>query len=152
MGFAVVAEEVQRLADSSAQAAEDVAGTVKAFRAQIAEVGITMAAGRGKVRGVEGVAHAAAAALENIVNAVDEVEHAGRQVSRDATGNLKAAQAIQRAIAEVASQARSHAGSSDQVMAAAEAQGASTEEMAAQAAELNQAAERLRALGQGFKV
>ena len=57
MGFAVVAEEVQRLADSSAQAAEDVAGTVKAFRAQIAEVGITMAAGRGKVRGVEGVAH-----------------------------------------------------------------------------------------------
>ncbi len=118
MGFAVVAEEVQRLADSSAQAAEDVAGTVKAFRAQIAEVGITMAAGRGKVRGVEGVAHAAAGALENIVNAVDEVEHAGRQVSRDATGNLKEAQAIQRAIAEVASQARSHAGSSDQVMAA----------------------------------
>ena len=51
-----------------------------------------------------------------------------------------------RAIAEVASQARSHAGSSDQVMAAAEAQGASTEEMAAQAAE------RLRALVQGFKV
>lgn len=152
MGFAVVAQEVRELADSSGQAAEEVAQHLKVVRQQVAQVVETMAAGRAKVRGVEEVAQGAARALEAIVAAVADVEEAARRVAAEAAENLKAAQDVRRLLREVARAAHAHASSSQQVTAAAEEQGAATQEMAARASELSQAAERLRALVKGFRV
>lgn len=152
VGFAVVAEEVRQLADSSARAAEDVTRTLQGVRTQVAEVTGTMSSGRTKVRGVEAVAQGAAGALEDIVQAVGQIEAAAKGVAREARENLEAAERIRGELERASEAAQAHASSSEEVTAAAEEQGASTEEMAAQASRLSDAAERLRSLVQGFRI
>ena len=152
LGFAVVAEEVRQLADSSSRAAGEVTETLNTVRTQVTQVSATMTAGRAKVRGMESVAKGAARALEEIIRGVKEIEQAATQVAAEATNNLTAAQRIKEQVAGASEAAQSHASSSETVTAAAEEQGASTEEMAAQANRLTEAAEHLRALVTGFRV
>jgi methyl-accepting chemotaxis protein len=142
-GFAVVAEEVRHLADSSARAAEDVTKTVQFIRNQVREVSNTMQLGTGKVRGIEGVAGAAARALDDIGAAVHEVRTAAAVVSDQAALNRTIVDQLAGKTAEVATSASEHASASQQVTAAAEEQSASTEEMAAAAGDLLQGATRL---------
>jgi methyl-accepting chemotaxis protein len=142
-GFAVVAEEVRRLADSSSAAAEDVAKTVEFIRRQIRDVSATMEVGSAKVTGVEGVAHAAANALDEIAHAVDEVHEAASAVAHEAERNREIVAELGTRTAQVAQSANEHAAASEEVTAAAEEQSASTEEMAAAAGELLQGAHRL---------
>ena len=129
-GFAVVAEEVRRLADSSAHAAENVTKTVEFIRRQVREVSATMEIGSAKVGGVEGVAHAAASALNDIARAVEDVHAAASQVAREADANRKIVDALGERTMQVAQSANEHAAASQEVTAAAEEQSASTEEMA----------------------
>jgi methyl-accepting chemotaxis protein len=142
-GFAVVAEEVRRLADSSSAAAENVAKTVEFIRRQIRDVSATMEVGSAKVTGVEGVAHAAANALDEIAHAVDEVHEAASAVAHEAERNRAITDELGTRTAQVAQSANEHAAASEEVTAAAEEQSASTEEMAAAAGELLQGAHRL---------
>ena len=151
-GFAVVAEEVRQLADSSAQAADQVTDSVQAIRRQTSEVASTMVAGRSKVGRLGAVATGAARALEEIVKGVQEIEQAAQQVTTEAVANLQAAREVGTVLRGVAAAASQHAASAEEVTAAAEEQGASTEEMAAQANQLTQFAERLKKLAEGFKV
>lgn len=151
-GFAVVAQEVKQLADSSGAAAEEVAGHLRVVRQQVAEVAATMTDGRAKVSGIEGVAQGAARALEAIAGSIADVEEAASQLADRAAANVGAVEQIRSVLAEVAEAAHTHASASEQVTAAAQEQGAATEQMAAQAGELSQAAQRLRALVQGFRV
>jgi methyl-accepting chemotaxis protein len=152
LGFAVVAQEVKQLADSSGAAAEEVAGHLRVVRQQVAEVAATMTDGRAKVSGIEGVAQGAARALEAIAGSIADVEEAAAQLADRAAANVGAVQEIQTVLSEVAEAAHAHASASEQVTAAAQEQGAATEQMAAQAGELSQAAQRLRALVKGFRV
>ena len=150
-GFAVVAEEVRRLADSSATAAEDVAKTVRHIRHQVQQVVGTMDVGSTKVQGIEGVALAAARALEEISSAVKEVHDAAEAVAREVAANQAIVEQLEHRTREVSQSAGEHAASSEEVTAAAEEQTASTEEMAAAAGNLLQGATRLTALMQEFK-
>lgn len=150
-GFAVVADEVRNLADSSARAAEDVAKTVKVIREQIRDVASTMEVGTKKVSGIEGVAAAAAAGLEAISTAISEIEAAAAQVAAEAVRNSKVVDDVSHTTAQVAMAANEHASSSEEVTAAAEEQSASTEEMASSASELLQGANRLTDLVSAFK-
>ena len=150
-GFAVVAEEVRRLADSSSSAAEDVAKTVQFIRNSVREVSDTMDVGSAKVQGIEGVATAAARALEEIAKAVQEVHTAAGEVVREAEANRRIVSQLGERTQEVSQAATEHASASEEVTAAAEEQTASTEEMAAAAGDLLQGATRLTALMQDFK-
>jgi methyl-accepting chemotaxis protein len=150
-GFAVVAEEVRRLADSSAAAAEDVATTVRFVRQQTQQVVGTMEVGTAKVQGIEGVAIAAATALEEISRAVGEVHDAAEAVAQEVAANQAIVAQLEHRTREVSQTAGEHAASSEEVTAAAEEQTASTEQMAAAAADLLQGATRLTALMQDFK-
>jgi len=150
-GFAVVAEEVRRLADSSASAAEDVAKTVRFIRNQVQQVVGTMEVGSAKVQGIEGVAVAAARALEEISHAVEEVHDAAEAVAREVAANQAIVEQLEQRTRDVSQTAGEHAASSEEVTAAAEEQTASTEQMAAAAGQLLQGATRLTALMQEFK-
>ena len=150
-GFAVVAEEVRRLADSSAAAAEDVAATVKFIRQQTQQVVGTMEVGSAKVQGIEGVANAAARALEEISLAVQEVHDAAEAVAREVAANQAIVEQLGQRTREVSQSATEHAASSEEVTAAAQEQTASTEQMAAAAGDLLQGATRLTAMMQEFK-
>jgi methyl-accepting chemotaxis protein len=150
-GFAVVAEEVRRLADSSATAAEDVAKTVRYIRNQVQQVAGTMEVGSAKVQGIEGVAVAAARALEEISLAVTEVHDAAEAVAREVAANQAIVEQLGHRTREVSQSAGEHASASEEVTAAAGQQTASTEEMASAAGDLLQGATRLTALMQEFK-
>jgi len=151
VGFSVVAEEVRQLADTSAQAAERVSGTITTIRDHVSAMGETMSAGRARARGVGTVSQGAAEALRQIVTTVREIETESRRVAGQAAQNLTAVDNITQALRSASEAAQSHASSSEEVAAAAQEQGASTEEMAAQAAVLNRAAEHLRSLVKTFR-
>jgi methyl-accepting chemotaxis protein len=150
-GFAVVADEVRGLADSSARAAEDVTKTVKTIRAKVRDVAETMGSGTRKVGGVEGVAAAAASGLDAIAKAIAEVEEAAAVFKSAAEKNREVANQVTHKTAQVAMAANEHASSSQEVTAAAEEQSASTEEMASSASELLQGAQRLTQLVGEFR-
>ncbi len=144
-GFAVVAEEVRRLADSSARAAEEV------IHRQVREVSATMEKGSAKVGGIEGVAHAAANALQDIARAVQEAHSAAGEVTRLAEQNREIVAQLGERTAVVSQTASEHASASEEVTAAAEEQSASTEEMAASASDLLNGAMRLTSAMQEFR-
>lgn len=150
-GFSVVAEEVRRLAESSAHAADEVTKTIEFIRRQIREVAATMEAGSSKVSGIEAVAYSAANALDDIARAVQDVHSAATGVAAEAGQNRRIVDQLGLKATDVSQAAADYASSSEEVTAAAEEQTASTEEMAASAADLLQGATRLTRLMQDFK-
>ena len=146
VGFSVVAEEVRQLAESSSRAADDVSGTIQTIRDHVAEMASTMSRGRSQVRGIGSVSEGAAKALEQIVQAVREVESEANRVAGEATNNLGAVDEIKRELRSASEAAHSHAFASQDVAATVEQQGVSTQEVAARAAELSKVAERLQRL------
>jgi methyl-accepting chemotaxis protein len=151
-GFAVVADEVRKLADGSARAADEVATTVRQIQRQIDSVVTTMEQGFSKVAGVEEAAKGAEGAFEDIVGAVQAVSEAANRVAEAAAQNKAAVLTVDGAVRTVGATAESHAASAQQVSAAAEQQSAATEEMSAASIELLAAADRLKELVSGFRV
>ena len=150
-GFAVVADEVRNLSDSSARAAENVTQTVQVIRQKIREVSATMEVGTTKVRGIEAVAQGASAALGAIEAAVDEVRAAAVRVTEEALRTRTVVDQLGTKTGEVSQTAQEHASASEEVTAAAEQQSASTEEMASAASDLLDAANRLTRLVGDFR-
>jgi methyl-accepting chemotaxis protein len=151
-GFGVVADEMRRLADTSAQAAEDVERSVAQVQERMRGVAATMDLGSAKVSGVEAVAEAAARALEEIIATVGSVRSAAAAVAEQARQSEAVVEELGARTAEAGMAANDNAAASEQVTAAAEEQSASTEEMAAAAAELLQASNRLGALVAEFRI
>jgi methyl-accepting chemotaxis protein len=151
-GFSVVAEEVRKLADGSARAAEEVATAVQHIRDRIEGVASTMHEGTRKVAGVEEVSRGVDVAFEEILAAVEHVRAGAAKVAGTAARNEDVVAAVEASVREVGATAESHAASAEQVSAAAEQQSAATEELSAASSELLNAAERLKELVSGFKV
>jgi len=151
-GFAVVADEVRKLADGSAQAADEIEVAVRGIRRQIETVAATMDRGVTQVAGVEEVSRGAETAFEEINSAVEHVLAAAAAVDGAADENRKAVQTVEENIRAVGTTAESHAASAEEVSAAAEEQSAATEELSAASVELLHAAEKLKELVSEFRV
>jgi methyl-accepting chemotaxis protein len=151
-GFAVVADEVRKLADASGRAAHEVDATVTHIREQIETFVSTMDRGFSKVSGVEEASKGAEAAFEEIVAAVAQVTEAAHRVAQAADTNRSAFETVDDAVRNVGAAAESHAASAQQVSAAAEQQSAATQEMSAASVELLMSADKLKELVSGFRV
>lgn len=151
-GFAVVADEVRKLADGSSRAADEIDVAVRAIRRQIESASATMDRGVTQVAGVEEVSRGAESAFEEIATAVEQVLRAAAAVDAAAEENRKAVQTVEENIRGVGTTAESHAASAEEVSAAAEEQSAATEELSAASVELLHAAERLKELVSEFRI
>jgi len=151
-GFAVVADEVRKLAEGSARAADEVAGIVHEIRSRIEDVAATMERGTEQVADVEEVSKGADAALEQILVAVDGVRGAVGRVAEAVERSQESMRDVDASLAQVSGTAESHAASAQEVSAAAEEQSAATEEMSATSAQLLDSAERMRELVSGLRV
>jgi methyl-accepting chemotaxis protein len=151
-GFAVVADEVRKLADASARASGEVATTVKQIREQIDAYVATMESGFTRVAGVEETSKGAEAAFEEILGAVGQVRDAAQRVAQAADANRSAFETVDDAMRNVGAAAESHAASAQEVSAAAQEQSAATQEMSASSVELLMAADKLKELVSGFRV
>lgn len=150
-GFAVVADEVRQLADSSARAAGEVTQTVEFLRARVRQIAETMQVGTTKVGGIESVAEAVVQGLGTIGTAIAEVQAGATALSRQVVENRDVVGELAERTALVTRAAAEHASSSEEVSAAAEQQSASTEDMAASASGLLDASTRLGKLMEGFR-
>ncbi len=151
-GFAVVAAEIRDLAETSAEGARRIARTVSGLNDQMASVASTVAAGRDRVSGVEGVAEGVTRALAEIVGAIEEVSQAAGTVAREAAAHRELADRLAALGADVARSAQGNARAAQHVNDSAAEQSAATQEIAAAADRLVATADQLTTLVRGFRV
>ena len=151
-GFAVVADEVRKLAEESQGAAAQIAGLIGQIQTETGVVvGVVADGARRTDEGVATVERTRVAfeaigeAVEDVSARVAEIASAIQQIS-DGAGRAGAD------VAEVAGVAESSSASAEQVSAATEQTAASTQELAASAQSLAGTAESLDALVRRFKV
>lgn len=150
-GFAVVADEVRKLAEQSAHSAQQIAELIGNIQNETAKAVQSMEKGTGEVAtGIE-VVNSAGHSFEQIQRSVNDVaaqiEQVSAAVEEMSAGSEQMVQSV-RLITEIA---ETTATGTQNVSAATEEQLASMEEISASASSLANAAERLQNLVATFK-
>jgi len=133
-GFAVVADEVRKLAESATVATKEIAGLIKEVQQTIGEAVTAMAQGTDEVEAGMRQADESGQALKTILSAVESVNQQVKEIS-------SAAQEMDTSATELV-------GAMDSVSAVVEENTASTEEMAAGAGEVSTAIEHIASISE----
>jgi methyl-accepting chemotaxis protein len=143
-GFAIVAEEVRKLAEESGRAAKDVADTISLVRENIAAAVASMDEGEREVRDVGTVAGEADRALGGILDGIRriaEVVAETANVSRDQSATMHSLTTTMTGVQQVALDASARAGAAS---AAAMEQTTSLDGLSATSRQLVALSDRLR--------
>ena len=158
-GFGVVAEEVRRLAQRSAEATREIGALIKSIQGAVdAAIGETEASTLHVATGSE-LAGNARAALEEIVAAIRTTDALARAISQAAANMAAASPAMLQAMAEMASVTQENSAATqemaasssqvlramDEVVSISEQTAASTQEVSASTEEMSASAEELKA-------
>ncbi len=150
-GFAVVAAEVKKLADGSAEAANQIGVMIREIQKEIATVVTTMSAGAEKV--TEGLAVVAEGgdALKEIQSASDEVALQVQEISKSFENQADQAGKVVEAITNIVAVSEENASATQEISASTEELTASMESMVAAARQLEGVAQRLKEASANFK-
>jgi methyl-accepting chemotaxis protein len=179
-GFAVVADEVRKLAERSSRETRQIAELIQQVQAGTHQAVKAMQAGAAKVEQGSEKAELAGHALDGILTAVEHTVHQARQIAsasqamaagaRQVTEAMTSISAVveentaateemsaqssqvAHAIQSIAAVAEEQSASTEEVSASAEEMTAQIEEMSAQAQELSTTAEQLRHLVARFRL
>lgn len=164
-GFAVVADEVRKLAERSGQATSEIAALIEEVRSLVAGATTSMEQANASVmQGVE-KSGAASEALAEILRTVDGLADPVRQAAEGAGAMADITDSAEQAVATVASMTEANTSAADamatsttrvsdevsNVTAAAQEQSASTDELRHHAAEVGKLAAELEDLVRAFK-
>ncbi|MGQ9631438.1 MAG: methyl-accepting chemotaxis protein [bacterium] len=142
-GFAVVAEEVRKLAEDSAQSAEEIDRLIRDILAKLGNAIEVMGAGRERVdRGTE-VAATMGKKLEVIVGAIREIRKVIDTVITISTRQMQERERIYSIMNEVLNTTRKTASGAEEVSSAVEQQAATVQEISSFTEELRNMAEEL---------
>lgn len=151
-GFAVVADEVRKLAEGSAQAAGEIGRIVQKIQAgaqeAVAEVGkakIIVEAQQGAVNHTNTVFQNISKAVEGMVESIQEIAASSEQIN-------SSTQKIAGAVQSIAGVAQENAASAEEVSASSEEQSAAIQEIAASAESLADLAQELQQSVARFKL
>jgi len=133
-GFAVVADEVRKLAERASAATKEIGGLIKGIQATVTEAVAAMGEGAQEVEVGVGRANQAGAALAEILDASEGVYAQAEQAAQAARQMNEAANELVNSV--------------DAVSAVVEENTASTEEMAASSAEVTQAIENIASVSE----
>jgi methyl-accepting chemotaxis protein len=168
-GFAVVADEVRKLAEKSTTATDEIATLIKGIQQTVAEAVAAMDEGAAKVEVGVTRANQAGESLVNILQAseavnqqVEQIAAAAQQMTASAAGLMTAMDTVSAVVEENTASTEEMAASSGEVAraiegvasvseennAATEEVSASTEEMNAQVEEVTASAQSLSAMAQ----
>ena len=179
-GFAVVADEVRKLAERSSLATKEIAGLVKSIRSTVSEAVSAMKASADEVEAGVVKANSAGEALESLLASADSVfkqaEEAGKGAAKvniaarelieavdsvsavieentAATEEMSAnSNELSQAIENIASVSEENSASVEEVSASTEEVSAQVEEVSASAASMNEMAEKLQEVVQRFRL
>lgn len=151
-GFTVVAEEVRKLAEQSATAAEQIGALIGNIQKETESAVVSMHEGLEHVQQGQKRVDSAGTAFSDILQTVDEV-NSGAAVAEGTLKNLQVSiQKIKESFAVVDRAAKAIGNASQNVSAATEEQSAGMEEIAASSRTLAGFAEELQKAARKFKV
>ncbi len=130
-GFAVVAEEVKKLADGSAEAANQIGVMIRQIQKEISTVVTTMGAGAQKVTEGLTVVNEGGQALNEIQSASDEVEAQVQEISKSFENQADQAGRVVEAITNIVAVSEENASATEEISASTEELTASMESMVA---------------------
>jgi methyl-accepting chemotaxis protein len=146
LGFAVVADEIRKLAGESAQAAKVIANTVQRVRDDIGAAVQSMDTTAREVTDAGTIAREATSALSAMVEGIARIAQHSDDVAVLADSQATLAADAVSAFDALDAAAQGASGSAGSAADAARAQRASIEELSRSAAQLSQAAARMRAV------
>ena len=150
-GFAVVAEEIRKLAGESAQAAKAIAATVQNVRQDIAGAVDAMEGTAREVAGAGGIAREATQALGAMVDGIARISDRSQQAAVLARSQASLAASVVGAFATVDNVAQRAAGGAQRAAEAAAGQRLSITELSRSAEQLSETAARLRGAVQRYQ-
>ena len=150
-GFAVVAEEIRKLAGESAQAAKAIAATVQHVRDDIAGAVDAMEGTAREVAGAGGIAREATQALGAMVDGIARIADRSQQAAVLARTQASLAASVAGAFETVDEVAQRAAGGAQRAAEAAAGQRTSISELSRSAEQLSETAERLRGAVQRYQ-
>ncbi|MBI4733839.1 MAG: hypothetical protein HY779_03340 [Rubrobacteridae bacterium] len=143
-GFAVVADEVRKLAERSARATGEIADLIRSIQDETMEAVDTMEKGTSEVESGSKLAENAGEAIEEMMSSIREVVTQIAQVSENADGMAAASNQVSRAVEQIAAiseensaTAEEVSSSTSQVVNAVDTIAASSQESAASAQEVS---------------
>ncbi|MED1715856.1 methyl-accepting chemotaxis protein [Bacillus paralicheniformis] len=151
-GFAVVADEVRKLAEQSARSAEQITRLITIIQNDTKQTMNSVISATGEVKEGLVVVHETGGAFQKIENSITEVVTQINDVTNLVKNLTAGASEIETAISGVKEVAETAAGGTQTVSAATQEQLASMEEIAAASQILAQNAEELQHLIQKFKI
>ncbi|MCY9289416.1 methyl-accepting chemotaxis protein [Bacillus haynesii] len=151
-GFAVVADEVRKLAEQSARSAEQITRLITIIQNDTKQTMNSVISATGEVKEGLVVVHEAGGAFQKIENSITEVVTQINDVTNLVKNLTAGTSEIETAISGVKEVAETAAGGTQTVSAATQEQLASMEEIAAASQILAQNAEELQHLIQKFKI
>jgi methyl-accepting chemotaxis protein len=150
-GFAVVADEVRKLAEASQVAADEIVQMTGVVSARVAASSRAMETSAARVAEIETVSRDIDAALGAIVEAAERTRRAASGVTNAAGDNADAATSAATGIQSISRTAEGHAAAAQQVNASTEEQSAACEEMTSASTHLLEGSRELRLLVGGLR-
>lgn len=150
-GFAVVADEVRKLAEQSAEAAGEVATIIKAIQSETQKAVNSMKKGTEAVKTGSDVVSQAGEQFRHIVDNVKEVDRLIHEAAKAATATADSSTAVLNSAEDVEKVTNTVTGSIDSISSATEEQSATMEEIAASTRNLSELAEGLKRELQKFR-
>ncbi|HSJ65347.1 MAG TPA: methyl-accepting chemotaxis protein [Gemmatimonadaceae bacterium] len=150
-GFAVVADEVRKLAEQAQGAARDIVQLTQVVSARVGSTSDAMEAGVSKVGEIERVSLELDGALTTITQSAERTRVAALRVTEAAQMNAASVLSASQGVATIAKTAEGHAAAAEEVCASAQEQSAACEEMNSASSELMEGSAQLRDLVRGLQ-
>ncbi len=151
-GFAVVAEEVKKLAEESAQAADQISDLVKDIQGETGRAVESMKQGTNEVTEGTEVVEKALTALQEIVEVAVDAASKVQEISATTQEQTAIAEKVVTTIDEISTMAEEASAGTEEASAATEEQTSSMEQVTASAQELSKIAEDLQVLVSEFRL
>jgi len=151
-GFAVVADEVRKLAEQSKQAAGQIATLVQEIQNDTNKAVVAMNEGTREVQIGAEIVNTAGQSFNEIANLIKEVSSQVTEISQEILEVANGSNKIKTSVQEIAKISQINAGQTQAVSAATEEQSASMQEMAASSEALAKMAQDLQGLVKRFSV
>ncbi len=150
-GFAVVANEVRRLAANASDAAEQTGGLIQGILGRMEDARGASARALDRVQAVREATEHGRQSFTQVEEAVQEADEWTEAMAASATSGDQLVGELQRRLAALNTGTQGFVHAMHDVAAASQQQSASTQEIAAAAAELSRAAERLDDAASAFR-
>jgi methyl-accepting chemotaxis protein len=151
-GFAVVADEVRKLAEQSKNAAEQIRNIITDIQGSVTKVNKSMNEDSMSIKTGLEMVDMAGKSFNEIVSAIEKVSGQSQEVSASAEEVTAGVQTIVSSMNSISNIVQTSASGTQNVASAAEEQNASMEEIAASANHLSTMAEELQDIIQKFKL